>query len=111
HFVANSTSEPNDYWFMIEAWKQLVELPQFQGVEIINIWSDGGGKHFKTTPTITFFARLQQTVGKTFYYNFFASHHGHSVCDAVASHAKRRLNLFMRNTSIPITTPEEIIKY
>jgi hypothetical protein len=111
HFVANSPEESNDYWFLIECWKTLCNLAFFGAASTINIWSDGGGKHFKLTPTITFFNQLAARYGKAIYCNFFASYHGHSICDAAAAHAKNKITMYMRDEKKPIKTPEEIINH
>ena len=48
----------------------------------INIWSDGGKHHFKQNKTMWWFSSLPIIYHKEFIWNFFASYHGHSLCDA-----------------------------
>ena len=43
-------------------------------------------------------------------YCFFESNHGHSVCDAVAAHAKNQVNTIQRNEGERITTPQGVVQ-
>ena len=43
-------------------------------------------------------------------YNFFESNHGHSVCDSVASQAKKRLGCFQQDNETPINSSQEIVE-
>lgn len=45
----------DDHWFLAEAWKSFVEAGAIASAKKINIWIDGGGQHFKSTATLTFF--------------------------------------------------------
>jgi hypothetical protein len=56
-FVAPESSVKNDIKFVVSAWLQLIN--HIQSYKSINIWSDGGSKHFKITACLIFFAALQ----------------------------------------------------
>ena len=46
-----------------------------------------------------YFSALLSLLAFTFNYNFFASYHGQSGCDAAAAHAKKRINLTTRDNT------------
>lgn len=109
HFVG-ATSSKNDISFVVGCWKVLMEENRFDGVEKINIWSDGGPKHFKISANIRFLLSLQQArPAQDWSYNFFPSYHGCSVCDGVASHIKQAVNREMCNEHIAIRCPEQVV--
>ena len=41
-------------------------------------------------------------------YNFFASHHGHSACDAAASHGKKRINVKARDDGAVLDSAQNL---
>jgi len=42
-------------------------------------------------------------------YHFFESNHGHSICDAAASHVKKGINVFQRDQNEAVRTPQQIV--
>jgi len=109
HFVAPTSDTSNDGNFVARCWKHLLDHGMLTPFDEIHILSDGGGKHFKTTAMMNFFGILQMASGKKIEYNFFERYHGHSVCDAAAAHAKNALNVYQRDTGVPVNTPQQII--
>ncbi len=77
----------------------------------LNIWSDRGRKHFKLSSNIynfmNFVERYRQFIWE---YNFFASYHGHGICDTVAAQGKRELNIFQRTYNLAFQHEGEIIE-
>jgi hypothetical protein len=53
HFIGKLENK-NDISFVVGAWKILLEENTFQSITIVNIWSDGGPKHFKISSNINF---------------------------------------------------------
>jgi len=49
--------------------------------------------------------QLQQHFPHFFICNFFIAYHGHSVCDAAASHGKKQVTTIRRNQQRPVTSP------
>jgi hypothetical protein len=58
YFVGKSENK-NDISFVVGAWKVLLEENTFQSITTVNIWSDGGPKHFKISSNMKFLATLQ----------------------------------------------------
>lgn len=90
--------EENDYYFVR---RSLLDL--FHGLgdrlkgKSVEFWTDGGPKHFKTRRSVFFVvAELHSLFPCTIRWNFFASHHGKSVCDAHAAHVKHVLKRLAR---------------
>jgi hypothetical protein len=75
----------------------------------MELFSDGGPKHFKITGTMSFVCHLSAFLNIPIIYHFFETNHGHSVCDAAASQAKGSLNVYQRDFQIPVKTPTEIV--
>ncbi len=109
HFVALSSDTKNDCRFVFATWMQLTKNEKLNETPLWLVFSDGGPKHFKITSVVNFFGFLSLCYGIDIKYNFFESNHGHSVCDAVASQAKKSLNSFQRDENKPINNPEEIV--
>lgn len=89
HFISKTT---NDVSFVIQVWNQMLSqlLTEYK-VKKMQIWSDGGSKHFKTKKHIVWWWE-QVTSGQfALEYHFFESYHGFSACDAAASHAKNKI--------------------
>ncbi len=79
----------NNVDFVTSAWQQLDDKGIFNRFEDIQIWSDGGPKHFKTNKALAFFSLMHRRTLKKLSWHFFASYHGHSICDRHAAHGKR----------------------
>jgi hypothetical protein len=77
----------------------------------VEVWSDGGPKHFKCTQHLLWLAQFQKELGRNvpIHYNFFAAHHGFNICDTAASHAKRALKAYQLRTGEPITSSEVVV--
>ena len=61
---------------------------------------------------VTIWGELQQvlkSMKKTIQYNFYASYHGHNVCDAVASHAKSALKKYQLNYDVPVPDQAAVV--
>jgi len=97
--VGSSSETKNNIDFVVAVWKHMLDNNFFKDFSKALVFSDGGPKHFKITANMSFFAAVQDQLQKTVEYFFFESNHGHSVCDAVASHAKKRLSQTQRNES------------
>jgi len=109
HFVGN-TLDKNGISFVVGCWKVLLEEEWFNEMTRVNIWSDGGPKHFKISANIRFLLSLQHAQpDREWSYSFFPSYHGCSVCDGVASHIKQAVNREMRDEHKAIRTPEEVV--
>jgi hypothetical protein len=108
-FLGATQKVKNDIRFVVSSWLRLISQEFFQSFENIQIWSDGGPKHFKITAALIFFCVLQLETKKKFTYNFFTSYHGHSVCDAMASHIKKKLIKETLNYDLYIDSSEELI--
>ena len=109
HFVAPTSLTKNDYRFVVGTWMKFIEQEELYKVPFWIIFSDGGPKHFKLTATVKFFGFIQNLYGVSIEYNFFESNHGHSICDAVASQAKKNLSLAQRDNDQLINTPNQIV--
>lgn len=110
HFVGEQTTK-NDVYFVIAVWEHMLKnkiIPDH--ITTIDVWSDGGPKHFKCKENMYYFSTLPQRYNKTINYNFYQAYHGHNACDAAASHAKKRINEQQRNTEIPIITATSLIE-
>jgi len=64
------------------------------------IWSDGGPQHFKIKKTSNFFSFLRGKYNKGIEYHFFASNHGHSMCDSHTGVGKQKLRREERSSQI-----------
>jgi len=109
HFVASGSNVKNDGTFVIRTWLYMVQEGFLEGFHRIEIFSDGAGKHFKTTAIMNFFAFLKMYLDIDIVYHFFESNHGHSICDAAASHIKKAINVFQRDRDEAVRTPQQIV--
>lgn len=101
--VVPTTFIQHDILFVDEAWKLVFREAGLLSSRFIEIWSDGGPKHFKITSNLCMWLKIQMQLEQCdIRYNFFASYHGYSCCDASASHLKRHLISYRRNVSEPI---------
>jgi len=103
HFVGEKKTK-NNVDFVISAWETLRKDKVLEGIQHLHIWSDGGPKHFKMSANIYYCSILSTFIPTT--YHFFASYHGQSACDAAASHAKRRINVTVRDQDLSIATAD-----
>jgi len=97
HYVGEGDTK-NDIFFVIAVWEHIFKnnlIPQH--ITTIHIWSDGGPKHFKITACMYYFSLLAHRFKKTITYHFYQSYHGHNICDAAASHAKKQISEQQRN--------------
>lgn len=108
HFIGEQ-DDKNDVYFVIAVWEQLLrEKVIGDNIKKIDVWSDGGPKHFKIKECMYYFSTIKQTYNKQITYNFYESYHGHNSCDAAASHSKKRINKQQRDTNIPIHTAGQL---
>jgi len=108
HFVGEQ-GDTNDIYFVITVWEHMFKTKIIpDNITNIEIWSDGGPKHFKQKKTMYYFSTLQQKYQKTITYHFYQSYHGHNSCDAAAAHAKNAINLQQRDTNIPSYTAQDL---
>ena len=79
----------NDICFVAEVFFNHL-VPKLMVYDEILFWTDGGPKHFKISPLIKLIHKLSnnQLKNKKISHHFFASYHGHSICDAAAAHIK-----------------------
>lgn len=106
--VSPNTKSPNDIRFVDEAWFLLLRREPFLHATSIEIWSDGGPKHYKISTNMYLWSSVQaQRPSCAIKYDFFASYHGYSACDAVASHVKQAMKSRHLNHSSPVETIPE----
>ena len=110
HYVAAKSSDKNDINFVMHSWTNLFENGKLEGIKKVLLWSDGGPKHFKMTSCMHFFSSFQSKTSIQIIYNFFESYHGHFVCDGVASHTKKMLNVFQRDNLKPVNNSHQIVQ-
>ena len=107
HFVGGAGLK-NDIKFVAEVtYKHLIS--KFLNYIDIHFFTDGGPKHFKITPMINMIHKIakKELASQHITYHFFASYHGHSICDAAASHAKQTLTKHLNeHQSTPTSTNE-----
>ncbi len=100
----------SDVNFVAGVWQDLMTRDYFVGINTIRIWTNGGPHHFRISANMWIISQLQLHFPHHFFiYNFFAAHHGHSVCDAVASHGKRKVMTVRRNEQRPIRTSAALV--
>ena len=106
HHYFGESKIKNDIRFVGHVFHQHL-LEQFNNYNDINLWTDGGPKHFKITPMLNMIHKLakNQLQGKRITYHFFPAYHGHSICDAAASYAKSALQ---SNLNFTQHTPQNI---
>jgi phage FluMu protein Com len=79
-------------------WDLVVEkLHLYQYSEGVFIWSDGA---FKNKMNIYYFFQLQQKVQFKIQCHYFASYHGHSICDRHFGVGKKKLRSINRTTLV-----------
>jgi hypothetical protein len=82
-FIAQDKSK-NDLKYMRTVFKEIERKKIFEGYTDVYIFSDGAGKHFKTSFTQMCAAKLQKALGFTVQLKWviFAANHGWSICDS-----------------------------
>ena len=83
----------------------------FDACTFIPVWSDGGPHHFKVSSTMVCFSQLGAKYKKQVEYNFFPPYYGHSVCDTVASHAKRKIKSKARELNLYLHQANEVCAF
>lgn len=83
----------NNTAFVATAWDKLFEedfVLSHTHWSRLDIFSDGGPKHFKTTAQLHYWCSVKARLGAgvTIRYTFFAPHHGESACDAASHHVQ-----------------------
>jgi len=85
------TRMSNNTAFVAAAWDKLFAddfILSNTNWSRLEIFSDGGPKHFKTTAHLHYWCSVKARFGAAvdIRYTFFAPHHGESVCDGAAHH-------------------------
>jgi len=57
HWIADK--EKNDLYFVVSVWEHLLSTGRLKNFKHIEIWSDGGGKHFKCSATMHYFSTIK----------------------------------------------------
>jgi hypothetical protein len=99
HWIANQ--EKNDLYFVVGVWEYLLSNKLLGNIKHIEIWSDGGNKHFKYSATMYYFSTIKERYNISITYNFYESYHGHNAYDAAASHAKKAILRYQLDKGIP----------
>ena len=87
-YLDHFSKEIQDFFFVRAVWYKLLSFSILKKYKEVYIWSDGGPAHFKIAKTLYFFFTLEVQYEKKFQYNFFASFHGHSLCDSHTGNQK-----------------------
>jgi hypothetical protein len=95
HFVAKSK---NNNLFVIQTYKQVIDLKEIQNVKKLIIWSDGCRRHFKNSSMMIFWCVFHRLTNIQVDLEFFESYHGNNACDSAAAHVKKKLNVYQRDT-------------
>jgi hypothetical protein len=108
---APDQNNKNDYFYVFRVWLDLFrrssEFFDIKDFNSIEIWSDGGPKHFKTRFCQWMWSFLSYKFfdGKRITHNFFASYHGHSTADAHAATCKRLLRAAYNTSELERKVP------
>jgi hypothetical protein len=86
HYIAEPKTS-NDVHFVAEVFTNHI-LPRIKRFKNAHIFSDGGPKHFKISSLLHHISQAVSKLDTLVHYHFYASYHGHGICDAAASHAK-----------------------
>jgi hypothetical protein len=115
-FIEKGGGSKQDYNFVRSVWRYLLGVEKlackymttseeidppllFKDKEKY-IFSDGAPQHFKQKKTVSFWAVLQMETKVALHIHFFASYHGHNVCDAHASHMKIKILRIIREIGL-----------
>jgi hypothetical protein len=88
-----SVAATNDHYYFAAAVSHMALLTDLlTNVTNVKFWSDGGGKHFKSRYAMYLMLLVQKVHPSiTIEWNFFASYHGRSLCDAHAGYVKSKV--------------------
>lgn len=104
----------NDYHFVLHVWLKLfMDYKLKDRFDMINIWSDGGPKHFKNRwcQWMWHFLSTHRFNGKLILHNFFGSYHGHSLADGHAATIKRVLRTEYNTSKLQRISPRTTSLY
>lgn len=92
------TTDPQDFYTVQAIWLHLLgESREIEdSIQHIIIWSDGAKQHFKQAKTMYWFSELAEKLNMAITWNFFASCHGHSICDSHTGNGKQQIARFER---------------
>ena len=95
HIISQSS---NNSEFVKNAWDQifskLIDNCKEKGITEVEIFSDGGPKHYKCAETVLYFheaSEFPHKEGIQLTYHYFPSYHGHHIYDGVGNQLKRKL--------------------
>jgi hypothetical protein len=77
-----------DFNFTVKSFYHLIDLQFFRQFNECILWADGG---LKTNAIVHYFSAIAAEQNLPIQINYFAPHHGHSVCDAHFGQGKRAL--------------------
>ncbi len=87
----DAESRKNDFFFVRRVFELFLSdirtdpaLPDLRHIKSVQIWSDGGRKHFKNRFTMTDVPSLFRNAGVSLSWSFFAAYHGANLCDSHA---------------------------
>jgi hypothetical protein len=108
HYIAQHA---NDLTFVSTVMKDILNYirDEFKPAHVA-VFSDGARKHFKQTRALMWWYKQAAIYKFEISYNFFASYHGHSACDAAASHAKRAYIRAELDNDMVVTQAEQLQK-
>lgn len=102
----------NTITFVVASWAKLLEEPLIKSLLHLYVWSDGGPKHYKISSNMILFSVIQEVYPQfKICYNFYASHHGHSVCDGLAQHGKKKLEIVRCELGERIINHNKIVEH
>lgn len=108
HFIGNK-NDSNDVYFTVKVWNILKQSGAFN-CEKLDIWTDGGPKHFKLSSLLFFFSVLQQEYQScNITYNYFESYHGHGICDVLAAQAKKLFRRIISENEKNFNTATDVV--
>jgi hypothetical protein len=84
------TELSQDYKFTAEVFSLLLDRPFFSQFSKMILWSDG---ELKTKEILYYFSKAAASHQIHCQLNFFASYHGHSICDGHFGAGKKRLRV------------------
>ena len=104
------SKDNQDFYFVQMVWMHLLgESKEInEQCQKLIIWSDGAKQHFKQAKTLYWFSHLAATSGKQIIWNFFASNHGHSICDSHTGNGKQQIARYEREMQEQILDLEDI---
>ena len=108
HFVGEARIK-NDFSFVLHIFHNHL-VDRLRRFKKIDFFTDGGPKHFKISAIMNMLHHYSQhqLQQQTITYHFYASYHGHGICDAAASHAKSAIWESIGETKRTPKTSQEI---